>query len=126
MPARLCGPPRTKMCELARWRSRVLCVYPAPRIVTVNGRDLAVEDPGLESGFPVIVHNGAGVGFDLADIQAPVSLWHGRQDFLPLAHARWLADRIPNVTTHFPADQNHTNIEENNRAAAFAWLADRI
>jgi pimeloyl-ACP methyl ester carboxylesterase len=61
-------------------------------------------------------------GFDLADIQTPVSLWHGRQDFLPLAHARWLADRIPNVTTHFPADEDHTNVEENNRAAAFAWL----
>lgn len=62
-------------------------------------------------------------GFDLAAIQAPVSLWHGMRDFLPVAHARWLADRIPNVTTHFPADEDHTNIEENNRAAAFAWLA---
>ena len=65
-------------------------------------------------------------GFDLADIQAPVSLWHGMQDFLPVAHARWLADRIPNVTTHFPADEDHTNIEENNRAAAFAWLTAHI
>jgi hypothetical protein len=45
------------------------------------------------------------------------------QDFLPVAHARWLADRIPNVTTHFPADQDHTNVEENNQAAALAWLA---
>jgi hypothetical protein len=34
----------------------------------------------------------------------------------------WLADRIPNVTTHFPADQDHTNVEDNNQAAAFAWL----
>jgi pimeloyl-ACP methyl ester carboxylesterase len=62
-------------------------------------------------------------GFDLADIQAPVGLWHGRQDFLPLSHARWLADRIPSVTTHFPADHDHTNVEDNNQAAAFAWLA---
>ncbi len=61
-------------------------------------------------------------GFDLADIQAPVSLWHGLQDFVPVAHAHWLADRIPNVTTHFPPDEDHTNIEENNRSAAFAWL----
>jgi pimeloyl-ACP methyl ester carboxylesterase len=60
--------------------------------------------------------------FDLADLQAPVSLWHGMRDFLPIAHARWLADRIPNVTTHFPADQDHTNVEDNNRPAAFAWL----
>jgi pimeloyl-ACP methyl ester carboxylesterase len=61
-------------------------------------------------------------GFELADLQAPVSLWHGMQDFLPVAHARWLADRIPNVTTHFPANQDHTNVEDNNQAAAFAWL----
>jgi pimeloyl-ACP methyl ester carboxylesterase len=60
--------------------------------------------------------------FDLADIQAPVSLWHGLQDFIPVAHARWLADRIPNVVTHFPTDEDHSNIEENNRADAFAWL----
>jgi len=65
-------------------------------------------------------------GFDVAGIRAPVSLWHGTQDFLPVAHARWLADRIPDVTTHFPAGEDHTNIEDNNRAAAFAWLAARI
>ena len=62
-------------------------------------------------------------GFDLADIQAPVSLWHGTRDFLPVSHARWLAARIPNVTTRFPADEDHSNIEDNNRAAAFSWLA---
>jgi pimeloyl-ACP methyl ester carboxylesterase len=60
--------------------------------------------------------------FDLADIQAPVSLWHGLKDFVPVAHARWIAERIPTVATHFPADEDHTNIEENNRAAAYAWL----
>jgi pimeloyl-ACP methyl ester carboxylesterase len=60
--------------------------------------------------------------FDLADIQVPVCLWHGLQDFIPITHARWLADRIPNVVTHFPPEEDHTNIEENNRAAAFAWL----
>ncbi len=38
----------------------VLRMYPAPHIVRVGRRDLAVEDPGPESGFPVIVHNGAG------------------------------------------------------------------
>ncbi len=40
--------------------------------------------------------------FDLAGIQVPVSLWHGLKDFLPVTHARWLADRIPSVITHFP------------------------
>jgi pimeloyl-ACP methyl ester carboxylesterase len=64
--------------------------------------------------------------FDLANIRAPVSLWHGLKDFLPVAHARWLADRIPHVTTHLPAGDDHTNIEENNRAAAYTWLKDHL
>jgi pimeloyl-ACP methyl ester carboxylesterase len=65
-------------------------------------------------------------GFDLAGIRAPVGLWHGLKDFVPVAHARWLAARIPDVTTHFPADDDHTNIEENNRAAGYAWLKDNL
>jgi pimeloyl-ACP methyl ester carboxylesterase len=65
-------------------------------------------------------------GFELTDIQAPVSIWHGMQDFLPVAHARWLAARIANVTTHFAIDEDHSNVEENNRAAAFAWLASHV
>lgn len=64
--------------------------------------------------------------FDLAAIRAPVSLWHGLNDFLPPAHARWLAGGIPHITTHFPADEDHTNIEENNRAAGYAWLRAQI
>ncbi len=39
---------------------RVLRMYPAARTVRVSGRKLAVEDPGPDSGFPVIVYNGAG------------------------------------------------------------------
>ncbi len=64
--------------------------------------------------------------FDLADIQAPVRIWHGLKDFLPVTHARWLADRIPNVDTHFLPDEDHSNVEENNRAAAFAWLKGSV
>jgi hypothetical protein len=48
------------------------------------------------------------------------------RDFVPLTHARWLADRISDVTIHFPAEEDHTNIEENNRAAAFAWLTASV
>jgi pimeloyl-ACP methyl ester carboxylesterase len=60
--------------------------------------------------------------FDLADIQAPVSFWHGLKDFIPVTHAQWLTGRIPNVVTHYSPDEDHSNVEENNRAAAFAWL----
>jgi pimeloyl-ACP methyl ester carboxylesterase len=66
-------------------------------------------------------------GFDPASIQAPVALWHGLQDAAaPPAHSRWLAGRIPHATAHFPADQDHTNVEENNRGAAIAWVRRHI
>ncbi|HSZ43218.1 MAG TPA: hypothetical protein VK817_24920 [Trebonia sp.] len=45
-----------------------------------------------------------------------MSLWHGLRDFLPVTRARWLAARVPHITTHFPADEDHTNVVENNRA----------
>ncbi|MDJ0343131.1 alpha/beta fold hydrolase [Streptomyces sp. H10-C2] len=39
-------------------------------------------------------------GFDPADIAVPVLLWHGEDDvFSPVGHSRWLAERIPGVTT---------------------------
>ena len=66
-------------------------------------------------------------GFDPASIQAPVALWHGLQDTAaPPAYSRWLADRIPHATAHFPADQDHTNVEENNRSAAIAWVRNHM
>lgn len=37
-------------------------------------------------------------GFDLADIKAPVLLWHGHDDvFSPVAHTQWLAEKIGNA-----------------------------
>jgi pimeloyl-ACP methyl ester carboxylesterase len=37
-------------------------------------------------------------GFEPADIKVPVLVWHGQEDVLsPVAHSRWLADRIPNA-----------------------------
>ena len=62
-------------------------------------------------------------GFDLGAVRAPVALWHGLRDTSPpAAHSRWLATRIPEVTAHYPATEDHSNVEENNRAAAIAWI----
>jgi pimeloyl-ACP methyl ester carboxylesterase len=62
-------------------------------------------------------------GFELDAVKAPVSLWHGLADSrCPPAHGRWLAERIPNVAAHFPEAEDHTNIEENNRNTAYAWI----
>ena len=66
-------------------------------------------------------------GFGPAAIQAPVALWHGERDTAaPPAHSRWLATHIPHATAHFPADEDHTNIEENNRSAAIAWVRSHM
>ena len=65
-------------------------------------------------------------GFDLSTLQVPVQLWHGQRDRSVLAtHGRWLADRIPGVDAHFPAEDDHVTIEPNHRRAAYDWLIDK-
>jgi pimeloyl-ACP methyl ester carboxylesterase len=52
-----------------------------------QGGAATVEDYAIE---------GRAWGFDPARIEVPVLLWHGvRDDEVPLAHARWLTERIP-------------------------------
>jgi pimeloyl-ACP methyl ester carboxylesterase len=47
-------------------------------------------------------------GFDLSEIRVPVYLWHGGRDvFSPMAHTRWLADRIQGARADYPADRAH-------------------
>jgi pimeloyl-ACP methyl ester carboxylesterase len=66
-------------------------------------------------------------GFDLADVRAPVRLWHGLADTrCPPAHSRWLAGQLANVITHYPEGDDHTNVEDNNRGAALAWLRGEV
>ena len=65
--------------------------------------------------------------FSLAAIRAPVALWHGLQDTSPPPeHSRWLARHIPKAAAHFPPDEDHTNVEENNRRAAIDWVREHI
>jgi len=35
-------------------------MHPEPRVVEVGARELAVEDAGPDSGFPILMMNGAG------------------------------------------------------------------
>jgi pimeloyl-ACP methyl ester carboxylesterase len=50
-------------------------------------------------------------GFDLDQMRAPVSLWQGELDLMvPVAHARWLASRIPGVRPHLEHGQGHLSI----------------
>jgi pimeloyl-ACP methyl ester carboxylesterase len=49
-------------------------------------------------------------GFDLAEIQVPVKVWHGRQDhFVPVQHGEWLAANIPNAETEI-SDDGHLSL----------------
>lgn len=47
-------------------------------------------------------------GFDPASIRVPVRLWHGTVDqFSPVEHTRWLAERIPGAEVEVQAGQGH-------------------
>jgi pimeloyl-ACP methyl ester carboxylesterase len=50
-------------------------------------------------------------GFDVADVAVPVVLWHGElDDSCPLAHAKWLHDRLPDSTLEVQPGQGHLAI----------------
>jgi pimeloyl-ACP methyl ester carboxylesterase len=50
-------------------------------------------------------------GFELSEIRVPVLLLHGLQDvFVPVAHARWLATRIPGVDARLFDDEGHLSL----------------
>jgi pimeloyl-ACP methyl ester carboxylesterase len=66
-------------------------------------------------------------GFELGDIQVPVQLWHGAQDrFVPIAHGRWLAERIPGVEAHLSEEDGHVTIQLRRIGDVHAWLLEHF
>lgn len=50
-------------------------------------------------------------GFDLDDIDVPVTLWQGGEDLMvPFAHGQWLAGHVPRVDPHLQEDEGHLSI----------------
>jgi len=50
-------------------------------------------------------------GFDLGQIEVPVSIWHGGKDNLvPFAHGKWLAANVPGARAHLLPDEGHLSI----------------
>jgi pimeloyl-ACP methyl ester carboxylesterase len=50
-------------------------------------------------------------GFSLADITAPVALWHGDQDVLvPFAHGEWLATHVPHARANLRSGVGHLSL----------------
>jgi pimeloyl-ACP methyl ester carboxylesterase len=66
-------------------------------------------------------------GFELDHIRVPVQLWHGAQDrFVPIAHGRWLAERIPGVDAHLSDEDGHLTIQLGHIGDVHAWLLERF
>jgi pimeloyl-ACP methyl ester carboxylesterase len=65
--------------------------------------------------------------FELDEISVPVQLWHGAQDrFVPVAHGRWLAERIPGVEAHISEEDGHLSIQLGRIGDVNAWLLERF
>ncbi len=63
-------------------------------------------------------------GFDVADIKVPVRLWHGVRDRnVPVTNGHWLAANVPGIVAAFSDDEDHSTVEDDNKAAAYAWLS---
>jgi pimeloyl-ACP methyl ester carboxylesterase len=66
-------------------------------------------------------------GFELEDIRVPVQVWHGAQDqFVPGAHGRWLAERIPGVETHIHEEDGHLTLQLERIGDVHAWLVSHF
>jgi pimeloyl-ACP methyl ester carboxylesterase len=66
-------------------------------------------------------------GYRLEDIRVPVQLWHGARDrFVPIAHGRWLAERIPGVDAHLTDEDGHLTIQLRRIGEVHAWLLEHF
>jgi pimeloyl-ACP methyl ester carboxylesterase len=66
-------------------------------------------------------------GFELSEIRVPTLLWQGVQDLMvPVAHARWLAERIPGVEAHISEEDGHISIAVGRLGEIYDWLAARF
>jgi pimeloyl-ACP methyl ester carboxylesterase len=66
-------------------------------------------------------------GFELAQIRVPTLLWQGAQDLMvPVAHAHWLAERIPGVEAHISEDDGHLSIAVGRLGEIYDWLAGQF
>jgi pimeloyl-ACP methyl ester carboxylesterase len=88
---------------------------------------LAATQHGLEHGVDGWVDDDRAFvtpwGFDLNDIKVPVLLLHGEHDqFVPAAHGRWLAERIPGVQAEISAQDGHLTLLTRRFRDVHEWL----
>ncbi len=50
-------------------------------------------------------------GFSVADVTAPVAVWHGTEDtMVPFAHATWLVAHVPGAQPHLMTGEGHLSL----------------
>jgi pimeloyl-ACP methyl ester carboxylesterase len=66
-------------------------------------------------------------GFELANIEVPVLLMHGREDmFVPFGHGEWLSANIPGVEARLLETDGHLTLLTQRVGEVHAWLAERL
>lgn len=66
-------------------------------------------------------------GIDLSEIGNPVAIWQGATDLMvPLAHGKWLAEKVPNAQVNLVEGHGHLSIAEIALSNGFAWLKSQI
>lgn len=87
---------------------------------------LALRD-GVDGWFDDDIVISEPWGFELSQIDRPVLLIHGEDDrFVPVAHAHWLAERIPGVEARIYATDGHLTLGERRVREAHEWLLARL
>lgn len=94
--------------EFAEWGFRVMSEGAATRIEGWRDDDLACVKPW---------------GFEVSEIRVPVLLLHGTEDLMaPVAHGRWLAQRIPGVKAEISETEGHLTLLRDRVSDVHAWL----
>jgi len=66
-------------------------------------------------------------GFGPEEADRPVLLLHGGDDrFVPVAHGRWLAERIPGVEARIDPDEGHLTLPLRRLRETHEWLLERV
>jgi len=64
---------------------------------------------------------------ELADVRAPVALWHDEQGGLvPTAHVRWLADAIPGAELRLFAGEGALPLIFGHASEIIGWLGTQL
>ncbi len=64
-------------------------------------------------------------GFELAQLAAPVAIWHGQEDRMaPFAFGQWLAAHIPGARAHLLPGEGHLSIQINKVGDILSDLLD--